>query len=1055
MAAPKRSRLSTRVLCAAGLAATLALPAMLRAQMVVSGRVTVGSEAVEGATVGIPSLDIETRTSNDGRYNFLVRAAQVRGQVVTLTARHRRFGSQSVAIQLTGGTLVRDFTIGGETLVAPPRPSRDTSRAAPVAAGMPARADVQPLARRRRMLDSTSLEDLAGPLDVASGLAGRIPGLIVTSASALGGSAPMVVRGPRSISGSAQPLVVLDGVPLDRLGFGVAAQQVGLGGFDYGLSLQDLALDDIATVTLLDPASAALHYGSRAAHGVIVITTKSASATGFQFSVRQRYTEESATRLPSYQNRYGQGLGGQFEFFDGMGGGVNDDIEQSWGPALDGQPIAQASLAEPRRAEVRHWLPHGSGVGDYLARGRTYDASATLSAANARSGFRLGVNARDATGLTPNTSSRRLGVTLGTFARPTQRLSARANLLLATSRMDDRPGTGYDGVNPIAGFLRFGRQVDLAGLRAHIRNANEQINWIYTGRNNPWFQAFENSNRDTRTHLVGGAVVTYDLTGWLNASLRGGIDDVGEERRIAVADGWKGGFPTALGRGDYSGGGTQRQSASSAEHFVDLSLNAMELRGAGFRLGATAGIETRRSRFDVSTHIVDRGGGVGGPESTASTIDRGTGNVTSFYLAGTATRASYLLLNAGARVERSPELRKDLGAAVFPAASATYDVAPLVAALRDRLGSARLRASWWRSGTEVSRRSLGQSYVTAATPAPMLGFPLGDGAIPERTTGIEVGTEVSSIGGRAGLGFTYYSERSSELLFAVGSSATGLAAAQTGEISNRGIELELQLTPYRGAPGNRWDVTASFARNINNVEKLAEGLTEVPLSPSPWGAGLVARAGSPVGAIVGRRYLRDAATGALIVRNGLPLPDGSGPLSVLGSWRPDWTTSLLTRTQIRGVELSLLLDARRGGKVFSATNLWGSYAGTLESTVANREVGIVVPGIDSVTGAPNSTTVTAEDYFHALGAIHEPWVYDASYLKLRESRLSYETVLRTVPGFSGQTVRVSLIGRNLVTWAKAPNIDPETALSGGAFQGFEMGQLPTTRSIGIQVTVTP
>jgi hypothetical protein len=108
-----------------------------------------------------------------------------------------------------------------------------------------------------------------------------------------------------------------------------------------------------------------------------------------------------------------------------------------------------------------------------------------------------------------------------------------------------------------------------------------------------------------------------------------------------------------------------------------------------------------------------------------------------------------------------------------------------------------------------------------------------------------------------------------------------------------------------------------------------------------------------------------------------------------------------------------------------------------------------------VTGAPNSTTVSAEDYFHALGAIHEPWVYDASYVKLRESRLTYETVVRDVPALSGQTVRLSLIGRNLLTWAKAPNIDPETALSGAGFQGFEMGQLPTTRSIGLQLTVTP
>ena len=1043
-----------RVLRSALLLVALGIPGAVHAQMVVSGRVTVANQAVDGATVAIPSLEIEARTTTDGRYNLLVRAAQVRGQIVTVTARHRRFGSQSVALRLTGGSAEQNFAIGEQPIVTAPPPPRRDSVVGTVPAGAPRRVDVKRVAAQRRVVDSTALQELAGPLDLGSALAGRIPGLVVTSASALGGSAPMFVRGSRSISGSVHPLVVLDGVPVDRLGFGTAAQQVGFGGFDYGTSLQDIALDDIATVTLLDPANAVLRFGSRAANGVLEIRTKQAGSAGLQYSVRQRFSMESPTRLPSYQNRFGQGLGGQFEFFDGMGGGINDGADQSWGPALDGQPIPQASLTEPRRADVRHWLPRADGVKGYLESGRTYDLNATLSRASALNGFRLGINARDAAGVTPTTSARRLGVALGAFTQPTPRFSARGNMLFSSNRAEDRPGTGYDEINPVAGFTRFGRQVDLAALRTAVRENEEQINWIYTGRNNPWVQTIANSNTDERTHVLAGVQLAYDLTSWLRASLHGGLGEIHESRELSVASGWRGGFPTALGRGDFSGGGTQSQRLTGSEHTADLSLSTTSLRALGFEIGTVAGIESRGSNFSARTNLADIVSGGGTPPFAPATEERGTGSVTSLHLSAIAARANYLQLNAGARIEQSSDFRKDLSSAVFPAAGLSYDLAPVVATLEGRLAAARLRASWWRSGNELSRRTLSQAFVGASTPVRMLTVPLGAGMLPERTTGIEFGAEVASLGRRFGIDLTYYDERSSELLLALGAAGPNVLTEQSGEISNKGVELDLRLVPYRGAPGTAWELRASLARNTNKVEKLADGVDEIPLSPSIWGSSLVAREGSPAGVISGRRYLRNA-TGALVLRNGLPIADQAGPLSVLGSWRPDWTASLQSTVQFRGIELALLLDARRGGKIFSATNMWGSYAGTLESTVADRETGVVVAGVDSLTGASNTTTVEVEDYFHALGAIHEAWVYDASYTKLRDARLSYETSLRSVPGFSGQTLRVSLIGRNLFTWAKAPNIDPETALSAGAFQGFEMGQLPNTRSVGLQLTITP
>jgi hypothetical protein len=209
-----------------------------------------------------------------------------------------------------------------------------------------------------------------------------------------------------------------------------------------------------------------------------------------------------------------------------------------------------------------------------------------------------------------------------------------------------------------------------------------------------------------------------------------------------------------------------------------------------------------------------------------------------------------------------------------------------------------------------------------------------------------------------------------------------------------------------------------------------------------------------VAAIVGNGYLRDKS-GRLILRQGRPLPDTlSGP-KVLGVTAPSWTGGLTNSVRFGWVEVSALLSARMGWKVFSATNMWGATSGSFEETAFRPDTGLLVVGVDAVTGNANTQHVSTEDYYHALRAIPERWVYDANVIKLRELRFSATFPLRAIPGFRTQAIRTSLVGRNLVMWTKVPNVDPETALSSSGFQGFELGQLPTTRSLGLQLSITP
>jgi TonB-dependent SusC/RagA subfamily outer membrane receptor len=251
------------------LAALSISAARLAAQeaVTIGGHVSAGGIPVQGATVRIPALGLSSTTTSEGRYSLIVPSSRVRGQTVDLVARHVRYNIESTPITLTGGSLIKDFEL---TPAGEPRADTRATVAAPT--------DVQPIVTRvvaaRAVVDSSAYEEAAGPVDAVSGLAGRVAGVIVTTSSTMGGSAPIVVRGYRSIVNAVQPLFVVDGVPVENSMFATPGQPFGSGGFDYGAPVQNLNPADIASVVLLRGAEASVLYGGRAANGVFLITTK-------------------------------------------------------------------------------------------------------------------------------------------------------------------------------------------------------------------------------------------------------------------------------------------------------------------------------------------------------------------------------------------------------------------------------------------------------------------------------------------------------------------------------------------------------------------------------------------------------------------------------------------------------------------------------------------------------------------------------------------------------------------------------------------------------------
>lgn len=1026
------------------------LPALAAAQEAVTltGHVSAANMPLQGASVRIPDLNLGTSTDVDGRYSLIIPSSRVRGQTVTVVARYLRYQPGMAPIVLAGGTLQQDFELrpAGEASEAPVARGTTATPATPVAGAAPTVARLD-----RPAADSSAFGAVAGPLDLPSALAGRLAGLDVISASTFGGSAPMLVRGAHSIGQPTQPLVVLDGVVLDGSTLTTTAQRVGAGGFDYGTAVQDLNLDDIASVRLLRGPVAALAYGGRAANGVLLVSTRSGQALqGFDVSANQLYTVERPVRLPSFQNAYGQGFNGQFAFFDGKGSGIYDALDENWGPALSGQPISQASLSESGRPDVRAFSPHPDNVSQFYGSGRTLATNAAAQGSSESGHFRLSIASRSSRGLRPTTTLDRKSAAFAGGLQLAPRVAATLSAQVVSTEGSDRPGTGIDESNPFSAFARTGRQVDLAALGTRLRDtARKQINWIYTSHNNPYFADLENDNRDTRRQVIAGGSLSLGLSSWLTATALGGTHGYTQQRDFSVARGWIGGYPDALGRGDFSSGGAQKQHDAVRETNVDVSLRTSTWTSGALALGFTAGAARRQSSLATTITGSDRLTTAGAPDTLSPgrlNIDR-TNEYSTTTLMGGADAAVGDALTVATRVRRdASSLRAGASGSVYPSMVATLDVARASAGVRSHVEQLTVHAGWSRAGNDPSPALL-QSISAVSGVAAVL--PLD----AEVTTAQQVGASMVSFGGRVGANVTLYHEQTVHaLLSPVAALDSTLSSGAT--LSNSGVEAQLRLVPLRMANGVEWSVEGQVARNRGSVDALPGTRSSVALWPSVGGMTLEARTGQPLGVLVGRGYLR-ASDGSLLLRGGRPLPDTVTGVKVLGSRAPSWFGGLGSSLRMGVLEAGVLFDVRHGGQLFSATNRAGITSGTFAETAVRPDSGLLIAGTDVVTGGANTTHVSAQDYYRSLAAIPERWVYDASFVKLREAHLGLTLPFHPAGTQRAQSLRLSVVGRNLALWTSVPNVDPESALSDSPAQGVEMGQLPGTRSVGLLFTLTP
>jgi outer membrane receptor protein involved in Fe transport len=809
-------------------------------------------------------------------------------------------------------------------------------------------------------------------------------------------------------------------------------------------------------------------------------------------------TFDSPLKLPQYQNTWGQGFQGDicdtwnkgqshfekgavpasfdyatcgFSYVDGNYTGVNDGVDESWGPKLDGTPRSQFSYTTPMGSEVRPWVAHPNNVSSFFQNGKTITTNASAQGSNDRANFRLSLTRQDVDGMVPNNVLARTTAALSAGARITEKFSADGNIQYIQNQGNNRPGTGYDESNPMMDFVWFGRQVDMAALRHDYIDPNgDQISWNYSYHNSPWWTQNMNHNRDQRDRIMGVASATYRFTPWLRATGRTGTDFYRNFNTYQFAAGWiGGGFD-----GDYSKGGFQEATRFSQETNSDILItanrNLFSDLGLTVNFGGNRRVNNyRMNAFGTDQLVIPGVYNIGNSaKQVAPTETQTQKQINSLYGQAEFAYHDYAFVNVTGRNDWSSTLPKGANSYFYPSVSGSYvfTQALPVLSLGGRLNYGKLRGGWSRVGNDADPYQLAVTYAAQTQFGSISRFTTPDALLnpilkPENTNAWEVGTEMQWFDNRVGLDFTYYTKQTSnQILSAEVSKASGYNSAlvNAGTISNRGTEAQLTFSPIRSdrVGGLGWDVTVNYGRNKSRVDALYGDLQTVALGPTHWGLSVEARKGYAYGAMFGVGYQRDPATGELLLSGGLPQAEASSKKRVLGTYTPDWTGGIDNTFHYRGVDFGFLIDTRVGGNIYSTGNMWGSYAGVLKNTEFRPDTGLLIKGIDKATGQENTVHVRAEEYYHSLYPIQEAWIYKANFVKLREARVAFQVPERLLQRTRIQNARISIIGRNLALWGtNVPNIDPETAFSSTNLQGIEMGQMPTARSIGFQFSVTP
>lgn len=908
--------------------------------------------------------------------------------------------------------------------------------------------------------------------NITNALSGKVSGIqIIKGSSSPGSSSKIVLRGNSSLSGSNQPLIVVDGVPMDNT-TGATNNDFWNPAADMGNGLSDINAEDIESMTVLKGASAAALYGSRAGNGVIQIITKSGRKNnGLGVTISSSVGVERLFMVPRLQSQFGQGTDGAYK----------NDVSSSWGPRIEGQEYTKwdgtKTTMQAYDNVASYFKSPGIDLTENIAFSQMYDRTSIYSS----------LTRTDNKSHIPGASLGRTNMTLRATTKfgPSDRWSTDTKVQYIRSFVQNRPLNGANASNAFYTMYSLPRSMDIRDFE-EARTPQGAMRWYGVGnQTNPYWASKYNLNNDTRDRFLISAALKYKITDWLNAELRVGSDQYSTriERKTYA------GSPIAGGGGKYE---TEQIKFYENNYSFLVSAQRDNVFGKLGLSGSVGGNLMERKhnglRASVSQLIVPNlfslTNGTDKPDNSESYSHK---KINSLYGTAQLNWDGYFFLDGTLRNDWSSSLAKANRSFLYPSISTSLVITDMLRKMDVNapswLSFAKVRASAAQVGNDLEPYQLYSAYRIEKDPlggtmANIDNVLYNDKVRSELIKSYELGLEMRFFDSRFGVDFAWYRTNATNQLIRLGMDpASGYDAKMinAGNIQNEGIEFMVTADIIR-SEGLKWNAQLNLSHNENRIIKLYDGGgIESPVTEYNLGTydnlKILAREGGKYGEIWGSSYKRvedktsDLYGKIITDENGLPI---AGDEKKLGDQQPDLLAGLTNSFSFAGFDLSFLLDARFGGKMFSGTNHALQAGGAAAATVVNgaRDKFVVDGAVESeVAGktvyTKNTVEVTPQDYWGAIVGrsgnlgINEANIYDATSVRLRNIALSYtlpKSLLKNTP-----ITKAKLgISCNNVWMIKSymNGIDPESVFATGSnATGYEFASSPTTRSFLFNITL--
>ncbi|WP_237275459.1 SusC/RagA family TonB-linked outer membrane protein [Tenacibaculum ovolyticum] len=940
--------------------------------------------------------------------------------------------------------------------------------------------------------------------NLVNALNGKIAGVQITNGSTgVGSTSRVVIRGESSLTlGGNGPLFVVDGVPIHNNTIFGSGENTGgseMQEVDYGNGASEIDPDSVESISVLKGANAAALYGSRGSNGVILINTKTAKRNkGLSISINTGTTLEEALRLPKYQNKYGQGWSGEFEYADGLNNslGKNDQEDVSWGPEANGQLITQFdSPAEGglRAGDIfsRGWVRDANGkvisptsipndvtatpftarpnnVKNFYRTGHTTTFSTAIGFGSDKSDFLFSFGLLDNEGIIPNTGLKRRSYRVNGSIDVTDKLKISLKSNYINSNSTNRPSSGYGSESAMYMFTWYGRTVNTNALKEYWQRGYEgleQYNYNYAWHDNPYFMLNENTNAFNKHRVLGNIKLEYQFSENLKFQAKSGIDYYTDRRESKRA------YSTQR----FLKGAYKDERADFKEVNTDFLFSYDKNLNDVWGVSANFGGNQMKQEINFLSNIAN---GLVIPElynlqnSVSDLVTeqyKEEKEINSLYGTLGVSYDNKVFVDITVRNDWSSTLPEKNNSYFYPSASVSLlmnEIFEMPAAF----SFFKIRGSLAKVGNDTSPYNLKTpySYQTPYAGNKTLSrstILLNENLKPEMSTSFEVGTDLRMFNGAVGVDFTYYKSSSENQIMTVPITNTVGYSAQVinaGKIENKGIEALLTLKPIRNE-NFAWISSINFSKNEGKVLELAENTDVLTMGyASVYGAEtskvfVQARKGERLGNMYGRKFER--YNGKIIYKDGKPLVNDE--LQLLGNYNPDFSLGFKNSFKYKNFDFSFLVDWKQGGTIISRTKQIATYAGNLEGSENRNNYEDIVPdGVkqvgDEYVALTDADAVGWWTYYKPMydrRNQQETGIVDATYVKLREVKFGYDVPTDFVQKLGMESLKISIVGRNLGLWTPSsnPHFDPETLAMQGSniVPGIEDVSYPSSRSYGV------